>query len=82
MLLYETEIIMQNITMSVRFLYNYGTMEINIRFPIRNFYECSVDLFNVELFSINYSKNMNENDLWKKMCVFITINKPRGAVKL
>lgn len=35
MLLNETEIIMQNITMSVTFLYKYGTNEINIRFAIK-----------------------------------------------
>lgn len=35
MLLNKIEIIMQNITMSVTFLYKYGTNEINIRFAIK-----------------------------------------------
>lgn len=43
MLLNETEIIMQNITMSVTFLYKYGTNEINIRFAIKK------KLINVQL---------------------------------
>lgn len=85
MLLNKIEIIMQNSTMSVTFLYKYGTNEINIRFAIKKINKCSVDLFYDELNSINYSKNMfekqNENDLRKIFCVLITVNKPRGTVK-